>query len=79
MPRIRISTTVDGELLTRARAAHGPSTDSSLLESALEALLRHYRDAAIDQQYARAYAEHPMHTRDDWGDLETFLDAAGRM
>lgn len=78
MARVRVSTTVDDALLASARAVHGGGTDASLLEAALEALLREHRSAEVDEAYARAYAETPEGTPDEWGDLSTFLDAARR-
>lgn len=77
MARIRISTTVDDDLITRARRAHGAGTDSSLLEAALEALLREYRATEINQRYEQGYAQ-DQPSEDDWGDVTTFLDAAGK-
>ncbi|MDO5504578.1 MAG: hypothetical protein Q4G67_15550 [Actinomycetia bacterium] len=76
MTRVRISTTVDDNLVSRARIAHGPGTDASLIEAALQALLRDHRAAEIDDAYARVYARGTEPATDDWGDLETFLDAA---
>ena len=73
-----MSTTVDESLLERARAAHGAGTDASVVEAALEALLREHRDAEIDAAYARAYAVRAASDPDEWGDLDTFLDAAGQ-
>lgn len=78
MPKVRISTTVDADLLARARRAHGGTTDASVVEAALEALLREHRESEIDQAYERAFREHPEDTPDDWGDLESFLDEAAR-
>jgi hypothetical protein len=75
MAKTRLSTTVDGELLERARIAHGASTDASLLEAALEALLATHREAEIDEAYRRAYAEHPIDEPDAWGDLASWGDA----
>lgn len=78
MARVRVSTTVDDALLQRARAAHGAGTDASLVEASLEALLREHREAEIDHAYARAYAEQPATSPDEWGDLGAFVDAARR-
>lgn len=75
MAKVRVSTTVDGALLDRARKAHGHSTDASLLEAALEALLAIHREAEIDAAYRRAYAEHPVDEPDEWGDLALWGDA----
>lgn len=79
MARVRVSTTVDGDLLARARRLQVGPTDASLLEAALKALLREHREAERDVDYARAYGEQPIQARDEWGDVETFLDAAGKL
>ena len=78
MAKLRLSTTVDGELLTRARALCPDCTDASMIEGALEALLRAHRRAEIDSNDRRAYAEHPFDEPDEWGDLASFGEAAGR-
>lgn len=75
MPRIRVSTTVDGELLTRARRARSGSNDATLLDEALAALLARERSAELDASYA-AYDQTPLDTEDEWGDLASFRDAA---
>lgn len=75
MARTRVSTTVDDDLLTRARQATGASTDSVLLDQALDALLAVHRRAEIDSAYA-AYDEHPLDETDEWGDLASFRSAA---
>jgi hypothetical protein len=76
MPRTRVSTTVDDELLSRARAATGAKSDAALLDQALDALLAQHRRAAVDRAYA-AYDEHPLDEADEWGDLASFRIAAG--
>lgn len=78
MSRVRVSTTVDRDLLAEARELHGGQTDSSLVEAGLAALVRQYRHEQVAQMYADAYEQHPADKVDDWGDLGTFLDAAGR-
>jgi hypothetical protein len=78
MPRVRLSTTVDVDLLARARAVHAGRTDASVVEAALLALLREHRAAEIDQSYDRAYRHLPMDARDGWGDLGAFVDAVAR-
>ena len=78
MARVRVSTTVDGSLLARARAVHGDGTDASLVEAALEAMLREHRSVEIDEAYARGYAEAQGDAPDEWGELDGFLDAARR-
>ena len=75
MPRTRVSTTVDDDLLTQARELRSGSTDASLLDEALAALLRHHRAGQIDADYA-AYDEHPLDEVDEWGDLASFREAA---
>jgi RecJ-like exonuclease len=51
------------------------STDSVVLDEALRALVERHRSAEIDAAYA-AYDRHPIHEPDEWGDLESFRDAA---
>lgn len=75
MPRTRVSTTVDDELLERAREVTGAASDAALLDQALDALLAHHRRAEIDRAYA-AYDEHPIDEADEWGDLASFRAAA---
>lgn len=75
MARIRVSTTVDGELLGRAREATGAETDAALLDEALDALLARHRRAEVDSAYA-VYDEHPLDEPDEWGDLASFRSAA---
>jgi antitoxin MazE5 len=76
MGRMRISTTVDADLLSRARRSHRGVPDSALIDDALAALLARQRAAEIDASYA-AYEEHPLGERDAWGDLDSFHTAAG--
>jgi len=75
MPRTRVSTTVDGALLARARAALGGTQDSALLDAALAALLALHRAAELDAGYA-VYDALPLDQQDEWGDLASFRDAA---
>lgn len=75
MARIRVSTTVDGELLNRARKVIGARSDAALLDQALDALLKQHRTAEIDRAYS-AYDEHPLDELDEWGDLASFRSAA---
>jgi Arc/MetJ family transcription regulator len=77
MARVRVSTTVDSELLASARRATGGASDSVLIDAALGALLERERAAEIDAAYA-AYEAHPPDERDEWGDLASFREAAGR-
>ncbi len=75
MSRIRVSTTVDAELLAQARRTCSGRTDAALLDEALRALLARYRAGEIDATYA-AYDEHPLDEPDEWGDLQSFREAA---
>ncbi len=75
MARIRVSTTVDGDLLAEVRELDPGEADSVLLDRAFAALLAQHRRAEIDEQYRRAYADHPIDEPDAWGDLASFGDA----
>jgi len=75
MARVRVSTTVDAELLANARKLRSQLTDAALLDEALEALLTRYRSVEIDAAYA-VYGEHPLDEPDEWGDLASFREAA---
>jgi len=75
MSRIRISTTVDADLLDSARRLRSRTTDAALLDEALAALLARHRAVEIDTSYA-AYDEHPIGEHDEWGDLASFREAA---
>ncbi|HSZ03884.1 MAG TPA: hypothetical protein VK778_01640 [Solirubrobacteraceae bacterium] len=70
-----MSTTVDEQLLERARQALAPLTDAAVLDQALAALLDRHRAAEIDAAYA-AYDKHPLEEPDAWGDLASFREAA---
>jgi antitoxin MazE5 len=76
MPRTRLSTTVDAQLLADARRLRSELTDAALVDEALAALLARHRAAEIDAAYA-SYDEHPLDEPDAWGDLASFRDAAG--
>ena len=76
MARSRVSTTVDDELLRRARSLREGATDAALLDEALAALVARHRAAEIDAAYA-AYDAHPADEPDEWGDLAAFRSAAG--
>lgn len=75
MTRMRVSTTVDQELLANARQLRATSTDAALLDEALAALLARHRATDIDAAYT-AYDEHPLEEPDAWGDLASFREAA---
>ncbi len=77
MTRIRLSTTVDGDLLQVARRVRSGNTDAAMIDEALRALLARYRSAQIDADYA-AYDEHPLEEPDEWGDLASFRETAAR-
>lgn len=77
MSRVRVSTTVDGNLLTQARTLRGGATDAALFDEALGALVARHRAAAVDAAYANAYDAHPLDECDEWGDLASFRTAAG--
>lgn len=70
-----MSTTVDGELLAQAREMCSGRTDAALLDEALRALLARHRAGKVDATYA-AYDEHPLGEPDEWGDLQSFREAA---
>jgi hypothetical protein len=76
MKRIRLSTTVDAQLLSSARTARSGITDAALIDEALAALLAGHRSAEIDASYA-GYDEHPLDEPDEWGDLASWRRAAG--
>lgn len=75
MTRVRVSTTVDEELLANARSLSAGTTDAVLLDEALRALLARHRASQIDETY-KAYDEHPIDEPDGWGDLASFRQAA---
>ena len=75
MARVRVSTTVDSDLLGRAREVLAGSNDSVVLDEALRALLVRQRAAEIDLSY-RAYDDQPLDDPDEWGDLAAFREAA---
>jgi hypothetical protein len=77
MARVRISTTVDQELLASARRARSGLADSALVDEALASLLARHRAAEIDAAYA-AYETLPLEAADEWGDLASFRRAAAR-
>ena len=76
MARVRLSTTVDAQLLEDARRVREGKPDSIVIDDALAALLARHRSAEVDAAYS-AYDEHPLDEQDEWGDLATFREAAG--
>ncbi len=77
MAKIRVSTTVDRSLWEEARRLHVGPTDASILEAALQALLRGHRSAQIDAVYHDAYSRMPLDSPDEWGDLAAWRTQAG--
>ena len=75
MPRTRVSTTVDADLLARARATCRAANDATLIDEALQALVARHRAHELDASYA-AYDDHPISEPDEWGDLAAFHEAA---
>lgn len=76
MARVRVSTTVDEQLLAEARRVRSELADSALIDEALAALLARNRAVVIDAAYA-AYDRVPLDAGDEWGDLASFRKAAG--
>jgi hypothetical protein len=75
MARVRVSTTVDEQLLASARQARTGMTDAALIDEALAALVARNRAAELDAAYL-AYEQHPIDEADEWGDLASFRRAA---
>lgn len=71
MARTRVSTTVDGDLLEKARRLRANVNDATLLDEALSALVARYRAGEIDSAYV-AYDELPIDDADEWGNLAAF-------
>lgn len=76
MARVRVSTTVDADLLDAARRGR-ELRQCELLEEALRALVARDRAIEIDHRY-EAYDAHPLDEPDEWGDLESWHAAADR-
>jgi hypothetical protein len=76
MARVRISTTVDEQLLADARRARSELADSALIDEALASLVARNRAVEIDAAYT-AYDRYPLDADDEWGDLASFRKAAG--
>jgi len=75
MTRQRVNTTVDDDLLTRARRLRAWRNDAALIDAALGALIALQRAAEVDEAYS-VYDERPLDEPDEWGDLATFRAAA---
>jgi hypothetical protein len=76
MARARIATTVDTQLLARARRLHPGVPDSALTDEGVAARLARRSAPELDPAYA-AYDTHPLDESDEWGDLASFRTAAG--
>ena len=70
-----MSTTVDGDLLAKARKLDRRQNDAALLDEALKSLLARHRAVEIDATYS-AYDDQPLGAADEWGDLASFREAA---
>ena len=77
MSRIRISTTVDEDLLERARRSGAWHSVAAMVDAALEALVAAHREAQIDAAY-EAYDHCPIDAPDAWGSLTDFGEANRR-
>jgi hypothetical protein len=75
MSRVRVSTTVDENLLAGARRVLHGASDAVLVDEALRSLLLRHRSAELDAEYA-AYDTYPLDEPDEWGDLASFRRAA---
>ena len=75
MTRVRVSTTVDEDLLASARRVSGGQPDAVLIDEALRSFLLRHRAAELDSAYG-AYDAHPLDEPDEWGDLASFRRAA---
>jgi hypothetical protein len=76
MARVRISTTVDEQLLATARRTRSGLADAALIDEALSALLAHHRTGEIGADYA-AYDRVPLDADDEWGVGEPRLVPVG--
>jgi antitoxin MazE5 len=75
MARVRVSTTVDEDLLAHARRVSGGHPDAVLIDEALRSFLLRHRAAELNAEYD-AYDAHPLDEPDEWGDLASFRQAA---
>jgi len=73
--KVRLSTTVDEDVLRQARDVAGVGTDASMVERALRALIAQHRETEIDAAYD-TYLVLPPDTPDEWGDPVAFNDRA---
>jgi len=77
MGRTRISTTVNQDILEKARSLNVGLNDAALIDLALHALVSNFRASEIDAEYS-AYDSSPVDSEDDWGNLYSFREAAGK-
>lgn len=75
MSRIRLSTTVDSDLLDSARELRQGGTDAALVDEALRAFLAEHRSTQVDASYS-AYDQQPVDEPDAWGDLASWRRTA---
>lgn len=71
MARVRVSTTVDEQLLAEARRVRSELADSALLDEALAALLARNRAVEIDAAFAAYDRTAPHWTRGTNGEIST--------
>lgn len=76
MARVRLSTTVDADLMEAVRHLRPGTKDAPLVDEALRALLSMHRGAEIDVAYG-AYDHQPLDQPDEWGDLASWRRGAG--
>lgn len=76
MTRVRLSTTVDADLIAAARRLRPGTKDAPLVDEALRALPAMHRAAKIDVA-SGIYDQQPLDQPDEWGDLASWRRAAG--
>ena len=64
MSRVRVSTTVDGDLLSEARRIRVQSNDATLIDEALRSFIASNRSSEVDAAYS-AYDQFPIDVPDD--------------
>lgn len=74
--RVRLSTTVDADLIDAARHLRPGTKDAPLVDEALRALLAMHRAAKSDVSYG-VYDQQPIDQPDECGDLASWQSAAG--
>lgn len=78
MARVQVIVQLSDELVAAldVEAAARRTSRSALIRQAVDDLLGVSRDAALVRQVVEGYKRIPPGGRDEWGDLETFGDAA---